>query len=71
MPVEGRRLSWKETQEVTKEEGLARSLVTPESAQKLQAALSPGRRRSHAASDQRNSWLLGFNLLGYFIYLLC
>ena len=39
MPVEGRGLSWKQTQEVTKEEGLAMSLVTPESVQKLQSAL--------------------------------
>jgi RNA-directed DNA polymerase len=39
MPVERRDLCWKETQEVTKEEGLAMSLVTPESVQKLQTAL--------------------------------
>jgi len=39
MPVEERGLSWKSTQEVTKAEGLAMSLTTPESVQKLQAAL--------------------------------
>src|SRR5579864_6268559 len=39
MPVEGRDLSWKSTQEVTKTEGLVMSLITPESVQKLQAAL--------------------------------
>src|SRR5579864_5708445 len=39
MPVEGRDLSWKPTQEVTKTEGLAMSLTTPESVQKLQTAL--------------------------------
>src|ERR1035438_9679267 len=39
MPGEGRSLSWKPTQEVTKTEGLAMSLSTPESVQKLQAAL--------------------------------
>src|SRR5262250_1080852 len=39
MPVEGRGLSWKETQEATKTEGLAMSLSTPESVQKLQTAL--------------------------------
>jgi hypothetical protein len=39
MPVEGMGLSWKQTQEVTKEEGLAMSLVAPESVQKLQTAL--------------------------------
>jgi len=39
MPVEGRDLSWKPTQEVTKTEGLAMSLSTPESVQKLQAGL--------------------------------
>jgi retron-type reverse transcriptase len=39
MPVEGRGLSWKLTQEVTKTEGLAMSLTTPESVQKLQAVL--------------------------------
>jgi hypothetical protein len=35
MPVEGRGLSWKQTQEVTKTEGLVMSLATPESVQKL------------------------------------
>ena len=39
MPGEGRGLSWKPTQEVTKTKGLAMSLSTPESVQKLQAAL--------------------------------
>jgi len=39
MPGEGRGLSWKTTQEVTKTEGLAISLLTPESVQKLQATL--------------------------------
>jgi RNA-directed DNA polymerase len=39
MPVEGRDLSWKQTQEATKTEGLALSLATPASVQKLQAAL--------------------------------
>jgi retron-type reverse transcriptase len=39
MSVEGRDLSWKSTQEVTKAEGLVMSLSTPESVQKLQAAL--------------------------------
>ena len=39
MPVEGRDLSWKSTQEVTKTEGLVMSILTPESVQKLQAAL--------------------------------
>src|SRR6201988_2916634 len=39
MPVEGRDLSWKQTQEATKTEGLAMSLSTPESVQKLQMAL--------------------------------
>src|ERR1035441_6714332 len=39
MPGEGRSLSWKPTQEVTKTEVLAMSLSTPESVQKLQAAL--------------------------------
>ena len=38
MLVEGRGLSWKETQEATKTEGLVSNL-TPESVQKLQAAL--------------------------------
>src|SRR6201997_189623 len=39
MPVEQRGLSWKETQEATKTEGLVSNLTTPESVQKLQAAL--------------------------------
>src|SRR6201981_1832124 len=39
MPVEGRSLSLKETQEATKAEGLVSNLTTPESVQKLQAAL--------------------------------
>ena len=39
MPVEGRSLSWKETQEATKTEGLTMSLATPVSVQKLQTAL--------------------------------
>src|SRR5215469_3213802 len=39
MPVEGRGLSWKETQEATKTEGLVSNLTTPESVQKLQTAL--------------------------------
>src|SRR6201997_2965267 len=39
MPVEQRGLSWKETQEATKTEGLTLSLSTPESVQKLQTAL--------------------------------
>src|SRR5499427_5283056 len=39
MPVEGRSLSWKETQAATKTEGLTLSLSTPESVQKLQTAL--------------------------------
>src|SRR5499427_5099745 len=39
MLVEGRGLSWKETQEATKTEGLTLSLSTPESVQKLQTAL--------------------------------
>src|SRR5271156_5721827 len=46
MPVEGRGLSWKQTQEVTKEEGLAMSLVTPESVQKLQTALHDKAKKS-------------------------
>jgi len=45
-PVEGRGLSWKSTQEVTKTEGLALSLTTPESVQKLQAALHDKAKRS-------------------------
>src|SRR5215831_1496843 len=39
MPAKGRSLSWKETQEVTKTEGLTMSLATPVSIQKLQTAL--------------------------------
>src|SRR5262250_3253538 len=39
MPVEGRGLSWKETQEATKAEGLVSNLTTPASVQKLQTAL--------------------------------
>src|SRR6201993_3385414 len=39
MPGGGRGLSWKETQEATKTEGLTLSLSTPESVQKLQTAL--------------------------------
>src|SRR5215469_4312575 len=39
MPVEGRGLSWKETQEATKTEGLVSNLTTQESVQKLQTAL--------------------------------
>src|SRR5580658_3607858 len=39
MPVEGRGLSWKETQEARKTEGLTVSLTTPASVQKLQTAL--------------------------------
>src|SRR6201981_4256549 len=39
MPVEGRSLSLKETQKATKTEGLVSNLTTPESVQKLQAAL--------------------------------
>ena len=39
MPVEGRGLSWKRTQEATKTEGLALNLTTPASVQKLQTAL--------------------------------
>src|SRR5450759_4653739 len=39
MPVEGRGLSWKETQEATKTEGLTMSLATPANVQKLQTAL--------------------------------
>jgi RNA-directed DNA polymerase len=46
MPVEGRGLSWKQTQEVMKEEGLAMSLVTPESVQKLQTALHDKAKKS-------------------------
>src|SRR3981081_2592340 len=39
MPVGGRGLRWKETQEATKAEGLTMSPVTPASVQKLQTAL--------------------------------
>src|SRR5674476_1205965 len=46
MPVEGRSLSWKPTQEVTKTEGLAMSLTTPESVQKLQTALHDKAKKS-------------------------
>src|ERR1700751_4649615 len=46
MPVEGRNLSWKPTQEVTKTERLAMSLTTPESVQKLQAALHDKAKKS-------------------------
>src|SRR5258707_7348292 len=46
MPVEGRNLSWKPTQEVTKTEGLAMNLATPESVQKLQAALHDKAKKS-------------------------
>ena len=46
MPVEGRDLSWKQTQEVTKRRGLAMSLATPESVQKLQTALHDKAKRS-------------------------
>jgi hypothetical protein len=48
MPVEVRDLSWKQTQEVTKAEGLAMSLATPESVQKLQTAAHPGRPHSRS-----------------------
>src|SRR5258708_21227657 len=47
MPVEGRGRSWKPTQEVTKTEGLVMSLTTPESVQKLQAALHDKAKKSH------------------------
>src|SRR5271155_152632 len=46
MPVEGRNLSWKSTQEVTKTEGLEMILSTPESVQKLQAALHDKAKKS-------------------------
>src|SRR6201998_946395 len=46
MPGEGRGLSWKQTQEVTKTEGLVMSLATPESVQKLQAALHDKAKKS-------------------------
>src|ERR1017187_2348803 len=46
MPGEGRSLSWKPTQEVTKTEGLAMSLTTPESVQKVQTALHDKAKKS-------------------------
>src|ERR1022692_84256 len=46
MPVKGRGLSWKSTQEVTKTEGLVMSLSTPASVQKLQAALHDKAKKS-------------------------
>ena len=46
MSVEGRDLSWKPTQEVTKTKGLVMSLTTPESVQKLQAALHDKAKKS-------------------------
>ena len=46
MPVEGRDLSWKPTQEVTKTEGLVMSLATPEGVQTLQAALHDKAKKS-------------------------
>jgi hypothetical protein len=46
MPVEGRGLSWKQTQEVTKTQGLVMSLATPESVQKLQTALHDKAKKS-------------------------
>src|ERR1700688_1435089 len=46
MPGEGRGLSWKQTQEVTKTGGLAMSLATPESVQQLQTALHDKAKRS-------------------------
>jgi group II intron reverse transcriptase/maturase len=46
MPVEGRGLSWKQAQEVTKTEGLVMSLTTPESVQKLQTALHDKAKKS-------------------------
>src|ERR1700739_2140294 len=46
MPGEGRDLSWKQTQEVTKTEGLVMSLATPESVQKLQTALHDKAKKS-------------------------
>jgi hypothetical protein len=46
MPGEGRDLSWKQTQEVTKAEGLAMTLATPESVQKLQTALHDKAKKS-------------------------
>src|SRR6202140_3889125 len=46
MPGEGRSLSWKSTQDVTKTKGLVMSLTTPESVQKLQAALHDKAKKS-------------------------
>jgi RNA-directed DNA polymerase len=46
MPVEGRGLSWKQTQDVTKAEGLVMNLATPESVQKLQTALHDKAKKS-------------------------
>src|ERR1019366_4452667 len=46
MSVEGRGLSWKQTQDVTKTEGLVMSLATPEGVQKLQAALHDKAKKS-------------------------
>src|SRR5260370_9409351 len=46
MPGEGRGLSWKSTQDVTKTKGLVMSLTTPESVQKLQAALHDKAKKS-------------------------
>jgi RNA-directed DNA polymerase len=44
--VEGRGLSWKQTQEVTKAKGLVMNLATPESVQKLQTALHDKAKKS-------------------------
>jgi hypothetical protein len=52
MPGEGRDFSWKLTQEVTKRKGLAMSLATPESVQKLQAALHDKAKKSPAGNPQ-------------------
>src|SRR6202453_1733762 len=46
MPVEGRGLSWKQMQEVTRAEGLVMNLATPESVQKLQTALHDKAKKS-------------------------
>ena len=46
MPGEGRGLSWKRTQEVTKRKGLVISPATPESVQKLQIALHDEAKKS-------------------------
>jgi len=46
MPGEGRGLSWKSTQDVTKTKGLVMSLTTPESVQKLHAALHDEAKKS-------------------------